>query len=132
MDDLVINAGEYASAASAVIALVALVAWKPYMARRRAKRERIEASRKEEKAYKAAVLEKLDAIIEDVGDLQCDRLTQAHDFYVGQGYCPSTTKQVLVNMHQSYRAKGRNHLCNHYEEDILALPSQDPCHVEAI
>lgn len=130
MDDILINAGKYASAASAVIALVALVAWKPYAARRKAKRERLEAARRNEETYKATVLEKLDSIIEDVGDLQCDRLTQAHDFYVAKGYCPSTTKQVLVDMHQSYRAKGRNHLCNHYEEDILALPGQDPFRVE--
>lgn len=122
MDDFLTKAGKYASAASAVIALVALVVWKPFISRRK----KIEAARKEEREYKAAVLEKLDAIIEDIADLQRDRLTQAHDFYVAQGYCPSDTKQVLVHMHRSYRAKGRNHLCDHYEQDILELPTDAP------
>ena len=131
MDDILINAGKYASAISAVIALVALVAWKPIATRRKAKREKAEAERRTQQDFQDKVLAGIESISQDVGDLQCDRLTQAHDFYVTQGYCPSTTKQVLVAMHQSYRAKGRNHLCNHYEEDILSLPGQDPCRVEA-
>ena len=33
-------------------------------------------------------------------------------------------KEMLLKMHSSYRARGRNHLSEHYEEEILRLPDQ--------
>lgn len=126
MDDIVITAGKYASAVMAVVGLATALAWKPLAARRRAKREAAETERRAQEDFQRQVLEGLKSISEDVGDLQCDRLTQAHDYYMRMGYCPSTTKQVLVEIHRSYRAKGRNHLCDHYEQDILELPTEKP------
>ena len=66
--------------------------------------------------------DKLDAVIDDIGDLQYERLSKAHDFYMDRGWCPSSKKQMLCQMHKSYAAKGRNHLSIHYENEILGLP----------
>lgn len=124
-DNILITAGKYAGAIMTLIGLVTLVAWKPLKARRQAKAKRVAQEKREQADFQRQVLDGLKSISEDVGDLQCDRLTQAHDHYMMLGFCPSATKQVLVNMHKSYRGKGRNHLCDHYEEDILDLPAQD-------
>lgn len=69
-----------------------------------------------------AVVDKLDAIIDDIADLQYERLSQAHDFYMDRGWCPTSKKVQLCNMYKSYTAKGRNHLSAHYEKEILGLP----------
>lgn len=61
---------------------------------------------------------------EDIGDLQYERLSQAHEFYIRQGWCPGSKKEMLCQMHKAYRARHRNHLSEHYEEDILALPDR--------
>ena len=68
-----------------------------------------------------AIVDKLDAIIDDIADLQYERLSQAHDFYVDRGWCPASKKVQLCNMYKSYTAKGRNHLSAHYEKEILEL-----------
>ena len=130
MDDLVITAGKYAGAIMAVVGVITALAWKPITTRRQAKRAKAEADRKGQQDFQSRVLGMLGSISEDVGDLQCDRLTQAHDYYMGLGCCPSATKQVLVHMHRSYRAKGRNHLCDHYEQDILDLSTDMPARAE--
>lgn len=66
--------------------------------------------------------DKLDAIQDDIADLQYERLSQAHDFYMDRGWCPSSKKQMLCQMHKSYAEKGRNHLSKYYENEILGLP----------
>lgn len=126
MGDIVITAGQYAGAINIIITLTLLVAIKPIQKYRTDKRKKAADLAAQQQDFQRQVLEMLRSIGEDVGDLQCDRLTQAHDYYSALGYCPSDTKQVLVHMHKSYRAKGRNHLCDHYEQDILDLPIQDP------
>ena len=56
-------------------------------------------------------LETLRGVSEDIGDLQCKkRLSQAQDFYVSRGRCPGAKKEMLLKMHSSYRARGRNQL----------------------
>lgn len=67
------------------------------------------------------IVDKLDAISDDIADLQYERLSQAHDFYVDRGWCPASKKAQLCNMYKSYTAKGRNHLSAHYEREILEL-----------
>ena len=121
MDDILITAGKYAGAISAVIGLIGLIAWKPL----KKARAKVRSEKAAQLDFQRQVLDGLKSISEDVGDLQFDRLTQAHDHYLALGYCPSATKQALVKMHKSYRAKGRNHLTDHYEEDILELPTQE-------
>lgn len=82
---------------------------------------RRKAEREEESKFRKAVMSKLDALTDDIADLQYERLSQAHDFYVDRGWCPSSKKQQLCNMYQSYTGKGRNHLSAHYEKEILGL-----------
>lgn len=120
MHERILTAGEIATAISAIIALVALLLINPIRKHAAArKKEKEEASR-----FRKAVLEKLDGIVDDVADLQYERLSQAHDFYVSQGWCPTSKKVQLCNMYKSYTGKGRNHLSKRYEEDILALPDK--------
>ena len=73
-----------------------------------------------------AIINKLDAIIDDIADLQYERLSQAHDFYMDRGWCPTSKKVQLCNMYKSYTGKGRNHLSVHYEKDLLELPDNPP------
>lgn len=108
--------GTVAGAISAIIALL-LVITKPF----KAAKERKEAEKKETAAFRQKLMEKLDGIEDDIADLQYERLSQAHDYYLERGWCPTSKKQQLCNMYQSYSAKGRNHLSAHYESEILNL-----------
>lgn len=123
MEEFVISMGKLAGAIMSVIALFTLIAWKPYTAHRAKVKAKEEAEKQAQQEFQQKVLEGIKSISEDVGDLQCDRLTRAHDYYVALGYCPGDTKQALCKMHASYRSKGRNHLTASYEEDILDLPN---------
>lgn len=109
--ETILSAGEVAGAVSAIIALLALVLWKP-----------LKVACKRRMDYRKTIMEKLDRIIDDVADLQYERLSQAHDFYTTRGWCPTSKKDQLCRMYKSYTAKGRNHLSAHYERDILGLP----------
>lgn len=116
MERMLNNAGKVAGSISAIIAL-ALVLINP-IKKRLARRK---ADKQEAADFRRAVLEKLDGITDDIADLQYERLSQAHDFYTSQGWCPTSKKAQLCNMYKSYSAKGRNHLSKHYENDILEL-----------
>lgn len=109
--ETILSAGEVAGAVSAIIALLALVLWKP-----------LKVACKRRMDYRKTIMEKLDRIIDDVADLQYERLSQAHDFYTTRGWCPTSKKDQLCRMYKSYTGKGRNHLSAHYEQDILSLP----------
>ncbi len=109
--------GGIAGSISAIIGLIALLLINPIKRRVKARR----AEKKENADFRRVVLEKLNVITDDVADLQYERLSQAHDFYTTQGWCPTSKKEQLCEMHKSYRAKGRNHLSEHYEEDIMRL-----------
>jgi len=91
--------------------------WKPI----KTALDRRKADKEDERKFRRDVLEKLDAITDDVADLQYERLSQAHDYYLDRGWCPTSKKQQLCNMYQSYTSKGRNHLSAHYEKEILEL-----------
>ena len=118
--DWIVRAGTLAGSISSVLALIGLIFWKPF----KSIRDRDAKEHEEAKQFRKAMLEKLDAISDDIADLQYERLSQAHDFYMSQGWCPSSKKRQLCHMHQSYSAKGRNHLSKHYEEEILELPDK--------
>ena len=131
MEDFVISTGKYAAAIMSVIGLFTLIAWKPYTKHREKVRMREEAERQAQAEFQSRVLTGLEelragvaSVSEDVGDLQCDRLTAAHDHFMELGYCPDSTKQALCEMYRSYSGKGRNHLAAHYEENILNLPNE--------
>ena len=120
--DWINNAGKLAGSISAVIALLTLVLFKPIKNAIKKRRE----DRAMQKKFQQLVLEKLDAITDDIADLQYERLSQAHDFYTSQGWCPTSKKEQLCHMYKSYHHKGRNHLSEHYEQDILRLKDR-PC-----
>lgn len=108
--------GKAAGSITAILGLAALLV-KPI-------RKRIQ----EKKAFRAElstslkhINQVLEGLSDDIGDLQYERLSQAQDFYTSRGWCPGAKKEMLCKMHASYRAKGRNHLSEHYEEEILRL-----------
>ena len=108
---------EYAGYIMAIAGCAAALLWKPI----KNAKLRHDAEKQEERKFRRDVLDKLSAITDDVADLQYERLSQAHDFYMDRGWCPTSKKQQLCNMYQSYTAKGRNHLSAHYEREILDL-----------
>lgn len=118
--DWINNAGALAGSVSAILALAAALLFKPLKRMRAARRQDHDAAAE----FRRTVLAKLDAINDDVADLQYERLSQAHDFYVGRGWCPTSKKNQLCQMYKSYTAKGRNHLSKYYEQEILALAEE--------
>ena len=98
------------------------------MRARKAVKEKADA---EQKAFRAELKDtlagmnaKLRSLSDDIGDLQYERLSQAYDFYTTRGWCTSSKKLMLCKMHKSYRAKNRNHLSEHFEQEILDLPDK--------
>ena len=134
--------GKVAGSISAILALLALVFFNPIKQRiqhkreehRKAKEKQLQAEqaarddaaafRKEMREAMARINNTLVTLTDDIGDLQYERLSQAQEFYTQQGWCPGSKKEMLCQMHKSYRGKGRNHLSQHYEEEILDLPSK--------
>lgn len=113
------NAGAIAGALATIIGLIITV---NKILRAAAKRsQEAENRHKELLAEIGKLAKRLDS---DIGDLQYERLSQAHDFYTDRGWCPGSKKQQLCVMYKSYRAKGRNHLSEHYEAEILGLPDK--------
>lgn len=98
---MIIQAGAIAAAISAIIALAVMVA--KFI------------------RWIKTIIDRLDTIIDDIADLQYERLSQAHDYYVDRGWCPASKKVQLCNMYMSYTSKGRNHLSARYESEILEL-----------
>ena len=120
--------GEAAGSISAILGLAVLILVKPVkrwahnrkVAKEKARQEQAEF-RKELRGSLAEITTALGGLSDDIGDLQYERLSQAQDFYTSRGWCPGAKKEMLCKMHASYRAKGRNHLSEHYEEEILRL-----------
>ena len=113
--------GKAAGSVSAILGLWALL-FKPVRKRmqaRKAFREELSTSLKQ-------INRALEGLSDDIADLQYERLSQAQDFYTSRGWCPGAKKEMLCKMHASYRAKGRNHLSEHYEEEILRLADKPP------
>ena len=125
--------GGIAGSLSAIFGLLALILFNPikrYIQRKREERKKLKAERlkAEQAARDDAAASRIDktlvTLTDDIGDLQYERLSQAQEFYTAQGWCPGSKKEMLCQMHKSYRAKGRNHLSEHYEEEILKLDSK--------
>ena len=125
------NAGQVAGSLSAILALLGLVFFNPVKRRLRARKAVKEKADAEQKAFRAELKDtlagmnaKLRSLSDDIGDLQYERLSQAYDFYTTRGWCTSSKKLMLCKMHKSYRAKNRNHLSEHFEQEILDLPDK--------
>ncbi len=125
------NAGQVAGSISAILALLGLVFFTPVKRWLKVKKAAKEEAAAEQKAFRAELKDalagmnaKLCALSDDIGDLQYERLSQAYDFYTTRGWCTSSKKLMLCKMHKSYRAKNRNHLSEHFEQEILDLPDK--------
>lgn len=114
--------GKVAGSLSAIFALLSLVLLRPI----RAVMQRRERERQEQLQVLKDIDEQLKKLSDDIGDLQYERLSQAQDYYTTQGWCPSSKKEMLCQMHKSYRSKGRNHLSVHYETEIMQLADRPP------
>lgn len=67
--------------------------------------------------------ERLNDIDNDTGDILCAQLTREHDFYVNnRGWCSAADKARINDIYTKYRKRGRNHLSEHYMDEIEALP----------
>lgn len=82
----------------------------------------LKARRQKETEFREKVLKALEGITEDVANIEGEILTQAHEQLIKQGWCSADRKQSLQARYESYKAKGRNHLKQHYIEEIIALP----------
>lgn len=140
--EIINDAGKLAGSISAILGLLALILFNPIKNKIRLKREELRRAKEARLAAEAAAREEAAAfreemraamaridktlvlLTDDIGDLQYERLSQAYEFYTAQGWCPGSKKEMLCQMHKSYRAKGRNHLSEHYEEEILRLDSR--------
>ena len=123
--------GKVAGSLSAILGLLALLLFNPIKIHIKKKREERRKAQEEAAAFRKEIREALGKINEtlslltdDIGDLQYERLSQAHEYYTDQGWCPGSKKEMLCQMHKSYRAKNRNHLSEHYEEEIMRLDSK--------
>jgi len=123
--------GKVAGSLSAILGLLALLLFNPIKNHVKKKREERRKAQEEDAAFRKEMREALGKINEtlslltdDIGDLQYERLSQAHEYYTDQGWCPGSKKEMLCQMHKSYRAKNRNHLSEHYEEEIMRLDSK--------
>lgn len=144
MEQQVNDWGKLAGSITAILGLLALILINPIkraVQKKKEQKQRETALRKEAEqkaqeevlAFRQEVRQSLqdiqkaiERLQDDIGDLQYERLSQAHEFYTDQGWCPGSKKEMLCQMHQSYQKKGRNHLSEHYEEEILSLPSKPP------
>lgn len=123
--------GKVAGSLSAILGLLALLLFNPIKSHIKKKREERRKAQEEDAAFRKEMREALGKInktlsllTDDIGDLQYERLSQAHEYYTDQGWCPGSKKEMLCQMHKSYRAKNRNHLSEHYEEEIMRLDSK--------
>lgn len=144
MEQQVNDWGKLAGSITAILGLLALILINPIkraVQKKKEQKQRETALRKEAEqkaqeevlAFRQEVRQSLqdiqkaiEGLQDDIGDLQYERLSQAHEFYTDQGWCPGSKKEMLCEMHRSYQKKGRNHLSEHYEEEILSLPSKPP------
>lgn len=69
-------------------------------------------------------LHRLRLLDEDVGDLLWERLQRGHDEAMARGWCSPQQKQLLTALHRRYTARGRNHLAQRYEQQLLSLPDR--------
>lgn len=121
--------GKIAGGISAIIALLALII-SPRIKAMVDKRKQHDDEQAKHSAEMLKALNDIQAVLksltDDVASLQRDRLDQAHDFYCEQGWIESTRLQALNDWYSSYKAKGFNHLAEHWLQDLEALPSSPP------
>ena len=117
--------GTLCASIASIIALFAIF-YKPI--KKCAAKKKAERKAFEDNVLKSlATIEKdLKSLSDDVAELQCDRLAQAHAYYMQQGWCSASRKKILCNWKRSYTSKGYDHLVDSYEKDINGLPETPP------
>lgn len=128
--EAIIYYGKIAGGVSAIVLLVASIL-RPQIKKvsEQHKQKDEEQSKQNTKIMEAlsGIEQALKRLTDDVASLQMDRLDQAHDFYCNQqGWIDSSRLQVLSEWYKSYRAKGLNHLAEHWLNDLEELPSSPP------
>ena len=104
--------------------------WDTHKAKKAEKRRAIEATLKADQAYRQSVLDKLDSLDgriqfmdRSIADLQRDNIERAYCmFKMEHGYCTSGMKEAIADMHDSYKARGYNHIAESRIKELLALP----------
>ena len=104
--------------------------WDACKAKRAHRKRAIEDAVKVEKEYRQTVLDKLEALDiaikfmdNSIADLQRDNIERAYCmFKMEHGYCTSGMKEAIVDMYESYKARGHNHIAESRIKELLALP----------
>ena len=104
--------------------------WDAYKVKKAENQKAIEATLKVEKEYRQTVLDKLEALDiaikfmdNSIADLQRDNIERAYCmFKMEHGYCTSGMKEAIVDMYESYKARGHNHIAESRIKELLALP----------
>ena len=73
-----------------------------------------------------AILAKVNQTSDDMSDMMWDRLASGHEELTRRGWATESEKARLCAIHAHYKAAGRNHLADTYEQDILRLPCHPP------
>ena len=108
--------------------------WEAHQEKKAKKQGAIEATLDADKAYRQAVLDKLDALDrrmnvfdKDLAGLQRDNIERAYCmFVVEHGYCPSGMKESIADSFADYQARGFNHIAEKRVHELLALPEFPP------
>ena len=104
--------------------------WDAYKLKKAQRQRVIEEALKVEKEYRQTVLDKLEALDiaikfmdNSIADLQRDNIERAYCmFKMEHGYCTSGMKEAIVDMYESYKARGHNHIAESRITELLALP----------
>ena len=104
--------------------------WDAYKLRRAQRKQVIDETLKADQAYRQTVLDKLEALDiaikfmdNSIADLQRDNIERAYCmFKMEHGYCTSGMKEAIVDMYESYKARGHNHIAESRIKELLALP----------
>ena len=104
--------------------------WDARKAKKAQRQRAIEATLEADKAYRKAVLDKLDSLDgriqfmdRSIADLQRDNIERAYCmFKMEHGYCTSGMKEAIADMYESYKARGYNHIAESRIKELLALP----------
>ena len=104
--------------------------WDTYKSKKAHRQRTIEEAVKAEKEYRQMVLDKLEMLDisikfmdNSIADLQRDNIERAYCmFKMEHGYCTSGMKEAIVDMYESYKARGHNHIAESRITELLALP----------
>lgn len=104
------------------------------VARRKRRREAIEAVLKADKEYRQTVLDKLTSLEQHEKDtdtalalIQRDNIERAYCmFVVEHGYCPSGMKHAIYDMYLYYTKRGNNHIAKDRVDELMELPEFPP------